>query len=180
MEKAYVTRVEIFYCKNCKSETEGKTVSSETLYFTFGRGRIYPTYRFRPPRKVCANCGYPYIYSKGFKYKFICPGCGEKRYFEKKPEKVKCPSCGREYTIEVSSCFIASAVFSSDSYEVNVLRNLRDKFILKTIPGRYLIKIYYKFSPHIAERLEMKKNLRKIIQKFMKPAIHLIDKFFRL
>lgn len=173
MDKAYVTFVEIYYCRNCRSDVEAINEIDQSFYLTFGR-RIYPTYRIKPPRKVCARCGYPYIYSKGYGYRFICPSCKEVIYLKEKPEKLKCKGCGKEFIIEkeVSACFIATAVFENqDVYEVFVLRNLRDNFLIKTKSGRYMVELYYKFSPEIAVILKKNKFLKIFVRGILKILI---------
>lgn len=46
------------------------------------------------------------------------------------------------------NCYIATACYGSiDSYEVNIFRYYRDKYLANQILGRYAIKIYYIFSP---------------------------------
>lgn len=52
---------------------------------------------------------------------------------------------------EEGGCFIASAVYSEDSYEVSVLRRFRDRFLMGNLPGRVFVKLYYKFSPPVAD-----------------------------
>lgn len=180
MEKAYVTLVEIFYCKNCRAEVEAKSEMRETFYLTFGRKRIYPTYRIAPPRKVCSRCGYPYIYRKGYRYKFVCPSCGKIFYLSEKPEKLKCRNCGKEYLIEerTGTCFIATAVFeNSDVYELSILKGFRDNTLTKTAVGRYIIDLYYNFSPQIAERLKKKKFLKILIRKLLEIIVIAINSF---
>jgi hypothetical protein len=163
MDRCYVKLVEVYYCKNCKSEVEGRNEFDSAFYLTFGR-RIYPTYRIRPPRKVCSNCGYPYIYSKGYKFKFVCPNCGTIKYLDNRPDTYKCPLCEKEFKIEgQTGCFIATYVFeNSDVWEISVFKKFRDKLVSKTSIGRYLIELYYKFSPSNSNKFREKQIFKRV------------------
>jgi len=178
MDRCYIKLVEVYYCKNCKSEVEGRDGFDSAFYLTFGRRRIYPTYRMRPPRKVCSNCGYPYIYSKGYKFKFVCPNCGEKRYLNEVPETFKCPSCEKEFKIEgQSACFIASSVFdASESWEISVFKKFRDKILRNTSTGKYLIGLYYEFSPPVARNLKRNKFLKVLVREILEKLADILSK----
>jgi hypothetical protein len=177
MDRCYIKLVEVYYCKNCKSEVEGRNEFDSAFYLTFGR-RIYPTYRIRPPRKVCSNCGYPYIYSKGYKFKFVCPKCGTIKYLDNRPDTYKCPLCEKEFKIEgQTGCFIATYVFeNSDVWEISVFKKFRDKLVLKISIVRYLIKLYYKFSPLIAINLGKNKFLKGLIREILKKLAVILSK----
>ncbi len=78
-----------------------------------------------------------------------------------------------------SSCFIATAAYSADSYEVNVLRSYRDKILENKIFGEWFIKSYYKISPPIAVWIK-DSEIRKSITRFMlKPIIDLVEYYLK-
>jgi hypothetical protein len=52
---------------------------------------------------------------------------------------------------EEGGCFIATAVYSEESQEVKILRKFRDNFLMNNLPGKLFVKLYYKFSPPVAE-----------------------------
>ena len=73
---------------------------------------------------------------------------------------------GAEAAVESSSgsggggCFIATAAFgTSMAKEVEILCKFRDKYLLSNNPGRKFVKLYYKYSPPIANRI---RNAKKI------------------
>jgi hypothetical protein len=69
------------------------------------------------------------------------------------------------------SCFIATAAFGSPmAEEVIILREFRDKYLLKTESGRKFIDFYYHFSPPIAEFIKNK----PLIKAFARYCIKLL------
>lgn len=62
----------------------------------------------------------------------------------------------------LSRCFIATAVFGPTSVEVQNLRAFRDRFLIKTMPGRALIRAYYLISPPIARALSARPALARV------------------
>ncbi|MGD8643238.1 MAG: right-handed parallel beta-helix repeat-containing protein [Chromatiales bacterium] len=60
-------------------------------------------------------------------------------------------------------CFIATAAFGSrDAPWVLALRDFRDRMLLPTRPGRWLVQLYYTLSPPLAERLEAHPALKPV------------------
>lgn len=76
-------------------------------------------------------------------------------------------------SVKSAGCFIATAVYGNSSKEVEILRNFRDSYLVTVLYGRFFIKIYYLFSPYIADIL----NKYKILKKIVKFQINLILKF---
>jgi hypothetical protein len=68
-------------------------------------------------------------------------------------------------TIPSSGC-AASTLYGEDSEEVRILRRYRDEVLAKTAKGRALIKLYYKFSPFIVERMEEDPEFREQVKRF--------------
>jgi len=78
-----------------------------------------------------------------------------------------CPYCGNTYQ-KFNSCFIATAVYG-DPYaeEVIALRRFRDETLLTNIFGKIFVRIYYKVSPPIAEKLKQMPKTSAFIRKIL-------------
>ena len=73
------------------------------------------------------------------------------------------------------SCFIATAVFGSPmAKEVVVLREFRDKYLLKSETGKRLVDFYYHFSPPITEFIKTKPLTRAFVRYHLKFLVYLI------
>ncbi|PCJ19323.1 MAG: hypothetical protein COB02_08010 [Candidatus Cloacimonadota bacterium] len=71
-------------------------------------------------------------------------------------------------------CFLASASFlGKDSYEVRVLSNFRDNFLLSNSFGKLFVKIYYKYSPSIANWMKSESKTLIIGQFLLIPLVFL-------
>ena len=80
-----------------------------------------------------------------------------------------CPYCGNLHQkFTSSSCFIATAVYG-DPYaeEVIALRRFRDETLLTNIFGKIFVRIYYKVSPPIAEKLKQMPKTSAFIRKIL-------------
>ncbi|MCM8766744.1 MAG: fibronectin type III domain-containing protein [Candidatus Omnitrophica bacterium] len=55
---------------------------------------------------------------------------------------------------EGGGCFIASVCFGENSWQVKILKEFRDRILLKSNFGRKFVKFYYKISPQISEYLK--------------------------
>lgn len=65
-------------------------------------------------------------------------------------------------------CYIATAVYGSyDAPQVMVLRSFRDNTLAHSAFGRLFIKVYYKFSPPIADRLKGAKRTNAFIRRIL-------------
>ncbi|MBU4342851.1 MAG: hypothetical protein KKG21_02455, partial [Candidatus Omnitrophica bacterium] len=90
------------------------------------------------------------------------------------------------------SCFIATAVFDTprtklhDSLdsgnlvrgtplarEVKILCEVRDRYLLKSEAGREFVRLYYRFSPPIAEFIKDRPLLKAFLRYFLKPLAKL-------
>ncbi len=71
-------------------------------------------------------------------------------------------------------CFIATAAFSSSSApSVLVLRDLRDRYLNGSRPGRALVAMYYRLSPRIATFIDEHPAMRGPVQLLLLPFVGL-------
>ena len=73
-------------------------------------------------------------------------------------------------------CFIATAVYGEDSWQVAVLRRFRDECLLTNIIGRMFVKLYYATSPPIANFLRRRTTLCKIVRMLLNPICKIVKK----
>lgn len=74
-------------------------------------------------------------------------------------------------------CYIATMVYGDyDHPQVLVLRKFRDDYLTKTILGRNFIKLYYKYSPSLVEKLKGKQSINLVIRKGLDQFIKTIRK----
>jgi hypothetical protein len=60
--------------------------------------------------------------------------------------------------------------------QVMELRKFRDEFLRKTFFGRYFIKVYYKYSPHLVEKLKNKTKINELLRSSLDLLIKTIIK----
>ncbi|MCP4553423.1 MAG: fibronectin type III domain-containing protein [Bacteroidetes bacterium] len=69
-------------------------------------------------------------------------------------------------------CFIATAAFGSPMEKhVQILKDFRDIYLLKSRPGRAFVNAYYKYSPPIADVIARHTLLRAMIRTGLMPLI---------
>jgi ribosomal protein L7/L12 len=69
-------------------------------------------------------------------------------------------------------CFIATAAFGSElAPEVCVLREFRDRNLLRTGAGRRAVRLYYHLSPGVAEWVAGRPLLRAAVRAMLRPVI---------
>lgn len=69
-------------------------------------------------------------------------------------------------------CFISTAAFGSDmASEVQIFRNFRNQFLLTNKFGKLFVKIYYEFSPPLAEIISTSEVLRAFTRAALYPAL---------
>jgi hypothetical protein len=79
-----------------------------------------------------------------------------------------------------SGCFIATAVYSKQSYKLKIFRKFRDKILLKNRIGKRFVKLYYKVSPRIANEIRERNFLRKVVLYLVVEPIYKLIDFFML
>lgn len=82
---------------------------------------------------------------------------------------------GNELTFETSdACFIATAAYGSilDSHVVQ-LRQFRDRFLRDNAPGQLAIRLYYRFSPGLAQIIENNPGLKPVVRIALLPFVGL-------
>lgn len=76
-----------------------------------------------------------------------------------------------------SGCYIATMAYGNyDHPQVVELRNFRDKILSKYWAGRCFIKIYYKYSPKLVERLKDKPIINTTIRQILNHSINVLKK----
>lgn len=65
-------------------------------------------------------------------------------------------------------CYIATAVYGDyEAPSVIILRRYRDDYLQKSFLGRTLVKVYYKVSPPIANRLKTTRSINGFVKKIL-------------
>ncbi len=81
-------------------------------------------------------------------------------------------------------CYITTAVCRSqdkpdDCYELTLLRNYRDEYLLHSAGGENVVKEYYNIAPTIVKRIDREENSAEIYagiwQDYLSPCVHLIE-----
>ena len=76
-----------------------------------------------------------------------------------------------------SGCFIATMVYGYyDAPEVIVLRNYRDDTLQKYPFGRFCVRLYYKYSPKLAEKIGRFKVVKKTIRYLLDIIVKVLAK----
>ncbi len=72
---------------------------------------------------------------------------------------------------EGGGCFIATACFGENSWQVKLLKEFRDKVLLKSEMGKKFVKFYYKHSPYVKEYIKDKVILKTFVKIALYPFI---------
>ena len=71
-----------------------------------------------------------------------------------------------------NGCFVATAAFGADwAAEVATLRDFRDRVLLRTAPGRALVRLYYRHGPRAAAFLESHPALKPAARAVLWPFV---------
>lgn len=84
---------------------------------------------------------------------------------------------GKTISTAADGCYIATMAYGNyDHPQVIELRNFRDQYLSKSVLGRSFIRIYYRYSPILVEKLRYKPKTNKIIRKLLDQLIKTIRK----
>jgi len=71
-----------------------------------------------------------------------------------------------------SGCFIATAAYGTPmAEEVQILRELRDRYLMTSLPGRASVDLYYSISPAIARLIVDHPGLKPIVRAGLAPTV---------
>jgi endonuclease YncB( thermonuclease family) len=85
-----------------------------------------------------------------------------------------CLNCDGDSKWIIASCFIATAAYGSPiDPHVKILRKFRDKHLLTNKLGRRFVRMYYSYSPVIADYISKHDNLKAITRFSLLPIIGL-------
>jgi hypothetical protein len=94
------------------------------------------------------------------------------------PRAKTCPHCGEPNPGRM--CFIATAAYGTPmAPEIDVLRTWRDESLIKTMPGRLFINVYYTVSPPIARGISKSEPMRAATRKLINPLVKIFDQSMR-
>ncbi|MCS7180271.1 MAG: hypothetical protein NZ891_02845, partial [bacterium] len=68
-------------------------------------------------------------------------------------------------------CFIASVCFGENSWQVKILKEFRDRVLMKFELGRKFVKFYYKYSPYVKEYIKDKIVIKTLLKAILYPLI---------
>jgi len=75
-----------------------------------------------------------------------------------------------------SGCFIVSAIYGKQSYQVNVLKSFRDNSLSCIFLGRLFIWIYYQISPHLVTPIKKHEKISYILKIIIDKIVNFIEK----
>jgi len=104
---------------------------------------------------------------------YVCPHCGAQF---STPEELVAHLVSVHPPAKPSGCFIATACYGSPTHmRVCELRAIKNGLVARSTMAQWLYRLYYVFSPSIAnlirEREDLKKPVRKVIEWWMKANV---------
>lgn len=69
-------------------------------------------------------------------------------------------------------CFIATAVYGADAWQVKALKEFRDRWLLTNKPGQALTGLYYRSSPTLAGVISRNPALKRITDYILTPLVY--------
>jgi hypothetical protein len=115
---------------------------------------------------------------------YICDVCGKKKPVSQMAGK--CVKCGKYVCSEdarlkgdkvycpqhAGACFIATAAYGTAmATEIDTLREFRDAKLDPNFLGKYLVRLYYTFSPPIADAIACSEGLKALVRLNLSPII---------
>lgn len=83
--------------------------------------------------------------------------------------------------IKTGNCFIASIAFEDrNDPTLVILRQFRNQVLLTKSGGRHFVRLYYRFSPGLANRLQHFSAIRRILRWGLPPSARLLKRLFKL
>ena len=75
-----------------------------------------------------------------------------------------------------TGCFIATAAYGTPfANEINILRNWRDRWLLRRRIGRLFVKIYYTFSPSVASNIANSEFRKEQTRRILRPIVKILS-----
>lgn len=86
-------------------------------------------------------------------------------------ERDKSAATTKTTTTSDGPCFIATASFGSSDPILAILRAYRDQILLKTIPGRLTVWVYYRVSPSVARFVSVSSRRKRVARLLLSPLV---------
>ena len=82
---------------------------------------------------------------------------------------------GRRQLVGFKACFIATAACGgTDAREVHVLREFRDRVLLRSDLGERMVEAYYRWSPPLARHIQARPGPQAAVRRgLVRPVAHL-------
>ena len=83
---------------------------------------------------------------------------------------------GIENKLKEMGCFIATAAYADPSHpDVEILRQFRDRYLMKSRLGRDFVRLYYRYSPPVAKFVAKYAFLRAVSRAALYPVVAICD-----
>jgi len=95
-------------------------------------------------------------------------------------KRLHAAACTAYANVETSSpdrrCFVATHLFGADGVETEFLRCWRDSALMKTLQGRVIVGLYYRWSPIVVRAMDQSEFLKAITKWGIRKLIKRIAK----